>query len=231
MRKKIVVLSGAGISAESGLETFRGDMGLWEGHEIDKVASIKAWQENPELVREFYNQRRRNVIEAKPNEAHLALVRLENKYQVNIITQNVDDLHERAGSKEVIHMHGLITKSQSQLDPNLIYPIRGWEQKSSDVCEYGMPLRPHIVFFGEPVPNMDIVEPIFKGADVMIVVGTTLKVGPVGNLPDLATSLSIKYVVDPNPPYVRGGSTVFKYKTTATEGIPLIVEELLAKDW
>src|SRR5438309_4975398 len=143
-KKKLVVLTGAGISAESGLKTFRDSDGLWEGYDIAEVATPEAWRRNPELVQEFFNMRRKSVLEAKPNDAHYALAQLEKKYKVTIITQNIDDLHERAGSTNVVHLHGIITRSQSSKNPNLTYPINGWELKMGEKCELGSQLRAHV---------------------------------------------------------------------------------------
>src|SRR6201996_8569853 len=153
--KKLVVLTGAGISAESGLKTFRDSDGLWEGYDIEEVATPEAWRRNPVLVQQFYNERRKSVLEAKPNPAHYALAKLEEKYKVTIITQNIDDLHERAGSTNVVHLHGIITKSQSSKKPTLTYPINGWELKMGELCQLGSQLRPHVVWFGEMVPMIE----------------------------------------------------------------------------
>src|SRR6201986_1027327 len=150
--KKIVVLTGAGISAESGLKTFRDTDGLWEGYNIEDVATPEAWRRNPTLVQQFYNERRKNVLDAKPNAAHIALARLEENYKVTIITQNIDDLHERGGSTNVVHLHGIITRSQSSMNPNLTYPTDGWEIKMWEKCELGSQLRAHVVCFGADVP-------------------------------------------------------------------------------
>jgi NAD-dependent deacetylase len=184
MKKKIVVLSGAGISAESGIATFRDSNGLWEGHNVMDVASPEGWQKNPKLVLDFYNERRKNGLTAQPNAGHLALVKLEEKYDVVIITQNVDNLHERAGSTHVIHLHGELFKSRSTADENLVYDIQGWELKLEDVCEKGSQLRPHIVWFGEMVPMIEkaIIEASL--ADIFIVVGTSLLVYPAAGLID-----------------------------------------------
>ena len=150
--KKLVVLTGAGISAESGLKTFRDSDGLWEGYDIQEVATPQAWDWNRSLVQEFYNMRRKAVLEAEPNAAHYALAKLEDKYDVTIITQNIDNLHERGGSTNVLHLHGIITRSQSSVNPELTYPIEGWELGMDEKCELGSPLRPHVVWFGEDVP-------------------------------------------------------------------------------
>ncbi|RZM22302.1 MAG: NAD-dependent deacylase, partial [Pedobacter sp.] len=180
--KTIVILTGAGISAESGLKTFRDSDGLWEGYSIEDVATPEAWRRNPALVQQFYNERRKSVLEALPNAAHYALVKLQEKYKVHIITQNVDDLHERAGSENVLHLHGIITRSQSDLDPQLTYPIEGWELRDTDVCEYGTPLRPHVVWFGEDVPMISVAANLCRIADIFIVIGTSLQVYPAAGL-------------------------------------------------
>ncbi len=154
--KKLVALTGAGISAESGLATFRDSGGLWEGYRVEDVATPEAWRRNPELVLEFYNQRRKSGLEAKPNRGHEVLAELQNDFDVTIITQNVDDLHERAGSQKVIHLHGSLFESRSTLDPSLVYKINGWELKLGEKCERGSQLRPNIVWFGEMVPMMEV---------------------------------------------------------------------------
>jgi NAD-dependent deacetylase len=170
--KKIVILTGAGISAESGLKTFRDSDGLWEGYNIEDVATPQAWRRNPKLVQDFYNMRRKSVLEAKPNAAHYALARLEEKYEVIIITQNIDDLHERGGSTHVLHLHGIITRSQSSIKPELTYAIDGWELGMEEVCELGSPLRAHVVWFGEDVPMISKASLICADADVFILTGT-----------------------------------------------------------
>jgi NAD-dependent deacetylase len=207
--KKIVVLTGAGISAESGLKTFRDSDGLWDGYDIAEVATPEAWQRNPQLVQEFYNQRRKSVIEAQPNAAHYALAQLEDNYDVTIVTQNIDDLHERGGSTNVIHLHGIITRSQSSKDSKLTYPIEGWEIKMNDVCELGSPLRAHVVWFGEDVPMIETAAKICHTADIFILIGTSLAVYPAAGLVN----------------YVHNAFTRIKEK--ATIGVPYLVNELL----
>ena len=172
--KKISILTGAGMSAESGLRTFRDSDGLWESHNVYDVATPEAWQRDPELVLKFYNERRKQIRKAKPNKAHLALAKLEKKYDVHIITQNIDDLHERGGSKQVLHLHGEINKVRSTVDSRLIYELDHWEMKLGDACEKGSQLRPHIVWFGEPVPMIEKAIPIVETADIVIVIGTSL---------------------------------------------------------
>src|SRR6201996_2374500 len=179
---KIVVLTGAGISAESGLKTFRDSDGLWGGYDIEEVATPEAWRRNPELVQEFYNMRRKSVLEASPNAAHYALAELEKKYEVTVITQNIDDLHERGGSTKVLHLHGIITRSQSSINPNLTYPMDGWELKMGEFCELGSQLRAHVVWFGESVPMIETAAEICHDADIFILIGTSLNVYPAAGL-------------------------------------------------
>lgn len=225
-RKNIVILTGAGISAESGLKTFRDADGLWEGYKIEDVATPEAWERNPQLVQQFYNERRKSVLEASPNAAHYALVDLEQKYNVHIITQNVDDLHERAGSKNILHLHGVITKSQSDVDARLTYPIDGWELKFDQLYEHGRPLRPHVVWFGEEVPNMVPATSICAKADIMIVIGTSLQVYPAAGLTQYVPKNAKRYVVDVNAPYI--GPAVTVVQQAASTGVPQLVKELLA---
>lgn len=196
-RKKLVVLTGAGISAESGLKTFRDAGGLWEGYNVYDVATPEAWQANPELVQRFYNERRKQASEAQPNAAHFALAHLEQFFDVHIITQNVDDLHERAGSQQVIHLHGELKKARSSLNPDLIYPIEGWELKMGETCDEGSQLRPHIVWFGEAVPAMDEALNICIQADVFVIIGTSLQVYPAAGLIHEVPSGIPRFYVDP----------------------------------
>lgn len=180
-KKKLVVLTGAGISAESGLKTFRDSDGLWEGYAIDQVATIEAWWEDPQRVLDFYNERRRNVVAASPNIAHLGLVTLEQQYDVQIITQNVDDLHERAGSSKILHLHGEIMKMRSEKNDQLLYQIAG-DIKLGDKAEDGAQLRPFIVWFGEDVPLIRIATQMAASADIFVVIGTSLQVYPAAGL-------------------------------------------------
>ena len=225
--KKIVTLTGAGISAESGLKTFRDSDGLWEGYNIEDVATPQAWRRNPKLVQDFYNMRRKSVLEAKPNAAHYALARLEEKYEVIIITQNIDDLHERGGSTHVLHLHGIITRSQSSIKPELTYAIDGWELGMEEVCELGSPLRAHVVWFGEDVPMIGKAAEICADADIFILTGTSLAVYPAAGLINYVPRTSRKYIVDPKIPYVRL-ENVITIEEKATIGIPALVDELLA---
>jgi len=226
--KKVVVFTGAGVSAESGVKTFRDSDGLWRQYRFEDVASPVAWQNDPELVLEFYNIRRKQLLEVSPNAAHFALVKLEEKFDVQIITQNVDDLHERAGSKNVFHLHGEIRKSRSTIDPELIYNIEGWELKLGDRCEKGSQLRPHVVWFGEQVDNFTPASEIAAKADIFIVIGTSLVVYPAASLIDYVPDLSPKYLIDPkaNMPWAIQNMTVIQEK--AGKGVPELVEKLLS---
>jgi NAD-dependent deacetylase len=224
--KKIVVLTGAGISAESGLKTFRDSDGLWEGYDIQKVATPEAWQQNPQLVQDFYNMRRRDVLAAKPNAAHYALAELEKQYDVTIITQNIDDLHERAGSTKVMHLHGVITRSQSSIDPNLTYPIDGWELKMGAMCELGSQLRAHVVWFGEDVPMIVPSAQVCQQADIFILVGSSLAVYPAAGLINYVHYDVQKYIIDPNIPDVSRVKNLIKIAEKATVGVPGLVMEL-----
>ena len=225
--KNVVVFTGAGVSAESGVKTFRDSDGLWRQYRFEDVASPTAWQNDPELVLEFYNIRRKQLLEVSPNAAHYALVKLEEKFDVQIITQNVDDLHERAGSKNVFHLHGEIRKSRSTVDPELIYNIEGWELKLGDRCEKGSQLRPHVVWFGEQVDNFSAASEIATQADIFIVIGTSLVVYPAASLIDYVPDLSPKYLIDPkaNMPWAIQNMTVIQEK--AGKGVPELVEKLL----
>ena len=219
MKKKLVVLTGAGISAESGIATFRDANGLWEGHDVMEVASPEGWRKNPELVLDFYNQRRKNAHTVKPNPAHVALAELESDFDVRIITQNVDDLHERAGSTHIIHLHGKLFESRSTLDPSLVYPIEGWELKKGDKCERGSQLRPNIVWFGEAVPMMEKAIEETLQADIFLVVGTSLVVYPAAGLVDYVDESVPIFVVDPNLPYMRERPNLYRYEEKASTGM------------
>ena len=225
MPKKVVVLTGAGISAESGLKTFRDAGGLWEGHNVYDVATPEAWQRNPELVQQFYNERRKSVLSALPNEGHLALVRLESGYDVTVITQNIDDLHERAGSSDVLHLHGIITKSQSNKNPELTYDITGWELKMGEFCELGTQLRPHVVWFGESVPMIERAANLCQVADIFIIIGTSLQVYPAAGLIDFVPVTALKFIIDLNQTSVPGD--VESIKESASTGVPKLVDRLL----
>lgn len=218
-KKKLVVLSGAGISAESGIATFRDANGLWEGHDVMEVASPQGWRKNPELVLDFYNQRRKNAHSVQPNQGHKLLAELEQDFDVRIITQNVDDLHERAGSTHVLHLHGKLFESRSTLDPKLIYPIAGWELNLGDKCARGSQLRPNIVWFGEPVPMMEEAMKETFRADIFLVVGTSLVVYPAAGLVDLVPDEAPILVVDPNLPYLRQRPNLHLFEEKASTGM------------
>ena len=224
--KKIVVLTGAGISAESGLKTFRDSDGLWEGYNIQDVATPEAWEHNPPLVQDFYNMRRKSVLEAQPNAAHTALAELGAKYEVTIITQNIDDLHERAGSTNVVHLHGVITRSQSSIDAKLTYPINGWELKMGELCELGSQLRAHVVWFGEDVPMIEEAVKICLTADVFILIGSSLAVYPAAGLINYVPRNVPKYIVDPKIPHLPSDHFI-KIEEKATIGVPGLVTELM----
>lgn len=198
MNKTLIVLSGAGISAQSGIKTFRDSDGLWEGHDIQKVATPQGWNENAALVLDFYNQRRRQLLSCSPNKAHLALVQLETKYQVQIITQNVDDLHERAGSTNVLHLHGELLKARSTFNKSLIYPCKD-DIHLGAKCEMGSQLRPHIVWFGEEIPHLEKAVELTSTADLILVIGTSLQVYPAAGLISYARKNIPVYYIDPKP--------------------------------
>jgi NAD-dependent deacetylase len=226
-RKKLVVLTGAGISAESGLKTFRDSDGLWEGYNIEDVATPGAWRKNRDLVLEFYNYRRKNIADAQPNAAHYGLASLQNDFDVYIVTQNIDDLHERAGSKKILHLHGEIFKMRSEKNEHLVYDIRG-DIKPGDTAEDGAQLRPHIVWFEEPVPKIEEAIPIVSNADVFVVVGTSLAVYPAAGLIHYAPSNIPKYIVDKSIPYASSSYKLTTIEKPATEGVNILVE-MLAK--
>lgn len=225
--EKVVVFTGSGISAESGIKTFRDTGGLWEEYNIADVATPEAWHKNYKLVLQFYNQRRKQILESVPNIGHVALKRLEEKFDTYIITQNIDDLHERAGSKNILHLHGEITKSRSTLDPNLVYPIDGWEIKPGDTCAKGSQLRPHIVWFGEQVPAMEEAMQITRKADIFIIIGTSLNVYPAAGLKNYTKYGIPTYLIDPHADEIAGLSTVSVIRETACSGVPKLVDQLL----
>ena len=223
--KHIVVLTGAGISAESGLKTFRDSNGLWEGHDIMEVASPVGWERNKEKVLDFYNQRRRQLMEVKPNKAHIALATLEKKHKVSIITQNIDDLHERAGSSKVYHLHGELLKARSTFDENLVLDWRN-DLKIGDFCEHNFQLRPHVVWFGEPVTMFPKAMKVVEKADVLIIVGTSMQVYPAAALLDFVKDRVPVYFVDPKPA-IHSHNSITIISENATIGIPELVEKLL----
>ncbi len=198
--KKLIVLTGAGISAESGIPTFRGAGGLWEGHDVMDVASPEGWAKDMDMVLDFYNQRRKKALEVKPNHGHEILAELETAFEVRIVTQNVDNLHERAGSSCVLHLHGSLFESRSTIDPNLVYPIKSWQLNRGELCEKGSQLRPNIVWFGELVPMMDKAIAWASQADIFLVVGTSLQVYPAAGLINYVRPGINKIIVDPDKP-------------------------------
>lgn len=217
-RKHLVVLSGAGISAESGLKTFRDSDGLWEGYDVREVATPGAWKRNPQLVLDFYNMRRQNVAEAHPNAAHTGLAALEKDYNVTIITQNIDDLHERAGSSRVVHLHGEIFKMRSERDEETLYEIHG-DMKLGDLDKWGHQLRPAIVWFEEPVPKMEEAVPIIHAADIFVVVGTSLVVYPAAGLVHYVAKHTPKFIIDKKIPYTSPMDNLTLIEKPATEGV------------
>jgi NAD-dependent deacetylase len=225
--KKIVVLTGAGVSAESGLKTFRDHDGLWHNYRVEDVATPEAWERDMDMVNEFYNERRKNLLEARPNAAHIALSRLEDKFDVQIITQNIDDLHERGGSSKVLHLHGELKKVRSSVDPSLVYELKGWELKRGDLCEKGSQLRPHIVWFGEPVPLIMEAAELCQQADIMIIIGTSLQVYPAAGLIHYAFAGAPKYYIDPKAVTVPFIPLLEIIRKTAGEGVPELVNRLI----
>ena len=215
------------MSAESGLKTFRDTNGLWEEYKIEDVATPEAWQRNKTLVLKFYNERLKQVAEAKPNAGHLILADLQKNFDLQIITQNIDDLHERAGSKKVLHLHGLITKMRSSKDEKLIYPIKNKEIKLGDLCEKGSQLRPHIVWFGEMVPEMDNAIELISQADILIIVGTSLVVYPAAGLVNYAPKSITKYLIDPANFDASVMHNIKQIKKTASEGLKELENQLL----
>ena len=224
--KKLVVLSGAGISAESGLKTFRDMGGLWEQYDITEVASPEGWREDPARVLRFYNERRKQLLAARPNVGHRILKELEKYFRVYIITQNIDDLHERAGSREVLHLHGELRKAQSTADPSLVYDIKGAELNIGDLCEKGSQLRPHVVWFGEPVPAMDKAVEIVRQADLFVITGTSLNVYPAAGLVQYTRPDCHVYVIDPADIQVPARREVTYIRKKASAGLRELKELL-----
>jgi NAD-dependent deacetylase len=226
-KKKLVVLTGAGISAESGLKTFRDSDGLWNGYDIEDVATPRAWRKNPVLVLDFYNQRRQDVAAAQPNIAHIMLAELEHDFDVHIITQNIDDLHERAGSTSILHLHGEIFKMRSSTNEELVYDIKG-DINYGDKAEDGGQLRPHIVWFEEPVPMIEPAAALTKTADVFLVVGTSLAVYPAAGLVNYAPWQIPKFIVDKKVPGTSSLYNLTAIEKPATEGMVELKQLLLA---
>ncbi len=232
--KRLVVLTGAGISAESGLRTFRDSDGLWENHRVEDVASPEGWRRNPELVLEFYNQRRKQAREAVPNAAHTALAQLEDSFEVHIVTQNVDDLHERAGSSRVLHLHGELFTVRSSVREYLVYPLEainpnGWELNLGDLCEAGFQLRPHIVWFGEMVPEIERAAELCAQADLFMVVGTSLNVYPAAGLLEYVPQGVPTFVIDPHLPEVAPRPNLHLIAEKAGVGVTRVAQELREK--
>lgn len=224
MKKKLVVLTGAGISAESGLKTFRDSDGLWNGYNIEDVATPRAWEKNKQLVLDFYNMRRTDVANAQPNAAHIGLAELEKNFDMHIITQNIDDLHERAGSTKVLHLHGEIFKMRSELDENLIYEIRK-DILLGDVADDGAQLRPHIVWFEEPVPMIEQAAQIAEAADIFVVIGTSLVVYPAAGLMHYTKPRIPKFIIDKSIPY-SSTYNLTAIEKPATQGITELTDLL-----
>jgi NAD-dependent protein deacetylase/lipoamidase len=229
-KEKLVVLTGAGISAESGISTFRDAGGLWEGYDVMEVASPEGWQADPEMVLDFYNQRRRAAGKADPNHAHILLAKLEEFYDVTIITQNVDDLHERGGSTNVLHLHGELSQSRSTARSSLVYDIAGTELNIGDTCELGSQLRPNIVWFGEMVPQLDTAAEITKQADVLAIIGTSLVVYPAAGLINYARPDAAIYIIDPKMPIVTERDNMHKIEQPATSGMEELYEILISEE-
>ncbi|MFN3489835.1 MAG: SIR2 family NAD-dependent protein deacylase [Emticicia sp.] len=230
MKKKLVVLTGAGISAESGLKTFRDSDGLWENFNVEDVATIDGWHKNPALVQEFYNKRRAQAFTAQPNAGHFALAELERHFDVRIITQNVDSLHEKAGSTNIMHLHGELSKVRSVKDENLIYEIGAKAVEMGDLAEDGGQLRPHIVWFGEMVPMIEPAADLCLNADIFVVVGTSMQVYPAAGLIGFVSDDAPKYIIDPNSPEVSSQYKNVSFITkTATVGVPALAEILVGK--
>lgn len=224
---KIVILTGAGMSAESGIKTFRDSDGLWENYRIEDVCTPEALERNPELVINFYNERRKQLYEAQPNAGHTGLADLEKYFDVEIITQNIDDLHERAGSKHVLHLHGELKKVRSSKNPNLIYDLDGWELKPGTLCKDGSMLRPHVVFFGESVPNIEPATELVRQADIFVIIGTSLAVYPAASLLHYAPDSIPVFVIDPKIPQQAYRTSFHLIEKGASEGVKELRQLLL----
>ena len=225
--KKLVVLSGAGISAESGIKTFRDSDGLWENHRVEDVATPEAWQRNQKLVLDFYNERRKQALSVEPNTAHTILKNLEQFFDVTIITQNVDHLHELAGSSQVVHLHGELFKSRSTCNPNLVYDIEGWELKTGDFCAEGSQLRPHIVWFGEEVPMMTEAIRITEQADILVIRGNSQAGYPAAGLVYYVQKGTPIYLIDPTKPDITLTKNMTFIKEKATVGAKILYDTLV----
>jgi NAD-dependent deacetylase len=225
--KKLVILTGAGMSSESGIRTFRDSGGLWEEYDVTEVATYDAWLKNRELVLRFYNERRRQLEGCIPNVGHTGLVKLEKHFDVHIITQNIDDLHERAGSKKILHLHGELTRARSTVDPSLIYDIGYRDIKNGDKCEKGSQLRPHIVWFGEAVPMMERAAEVASDADIFVVIGSSLNVYPAAGLVGYAPARAGLWLIDPNDVSVPVYRKVEVIKEKAARGVEMLAERLM----
>jgi NAD-dependent deacetylase len=225
--KNLIVLSGAGMSAESGLPTFRDMGGIWEKYDVTEVASPKAWRHNPELVLRFYNERRKKLFESKPNQGHRILSELEQWFRVKIVTQNVDDLHEQAGSTAVLHLHGELKKARSTSNPDLVYELNDWQLSIGDLCEEGFQLRPHIVWFGEMVELIPLAQKTVSEADVFIIVGTSLNVYPAAALLNYVPKKSPIFIIDPAQPLVGNYTNMTFIKEKASVGLKILKERLM----
>lgn len=218
------MLTGAGISAESGLKTFRDANGLWEGQDVTEVASPMGWHKNPELVLDFYNERRKQALTAEPNQGHQLIAQLEDQFEVHVITQNVDNLHEMAGSTNVLHLHGKLFESRSTSDERLVYPIEGWKLSLGDTCELGSQLRPNIVWFGEAVPAMEEAVELTLHADIFLVVGTSLQVYPAAGLLEYTSSDCPIYLIDPKEVHYRSNKKIQVIQEQASTGMQQFIE-------
>lgn len=226
LKQKLVVLSGAGISAESGIQTFRDSDGLWENHRIEEVATPRAWKRNPQLVLDFYNLRRRNILEAQPNAAHLGIAALQEHFEVQVITQNIDDLHERAGSKNVLHLHGNIFERRSEKNETLVYPIKE-DMKLDEMAEDGGRFRPNIVWFEEPVPMIEFAIPMIEAAAIFVLIGSSMLVYPAAGLMNFLSPNVPKYVIDKQIPSLSH-SDIIPIQMPATEGVKELEKWLMA---
>ena len=224
--KKLVILTGAGMSAESGIRTFRDSDGLWEEYRIEDVCTPEAWERDPKLVNDFYNARRKQLYEAQPNAGHYGLADLERDYDTHIITQNRDDLHERAGSTRVLHLHGELKKVRSSANPDLVYPLDGWELKFGSKAPDGSLLRPHVVWFGEAVPNIEPALDLVRQADIFVIIGTSLAVYPAANLLYYVPAGCRVLLIDPKVPQSVRDSNIEFIETGASEGVRILKEKL-----
>ncbi len=224
--KRLVVLTGAGMSADSGLRTFRDNRGLWEQYRVEDVASIDAWNRDPALVQEFYNQRRRQLVSAEPNAGHRELARLEIEYEVHIITQNVDNLHERAGSTHILHLHGVLTQARSSTNHNLVIDIGYRDITPGELAPDGSLLRPNIVWFGEPVPAMQEASDLASTADIFVIIGTSLEVYPAAGLIHYVPDNIPVWFIDPKPARVSTSHRIKYITETAEKGVPILAEKL-----